>query len=202
MEMINYRIEQIKLKQAKEYIIQNHYSKTCGNQGICYGLFDDTDLIGVIIFAMSASNTLQEQLLGRENKKRILELHRLHIKDCTPKNTESWFISRTLKLIKEYKPELIAIVTFSDPTEGHEGIVYKATNAIYLGKTTQSGISYRDTDGKLRHRKNHDKTISISEAKELGWKVEKRLPKHKFIYLLGNRREKRYWTKQLYSKKQ
>ena len=74
----------------------------------------------------------------------------MHILDITPKNTETWFLSRCFKLLKQDKPEIRAIISFSDTTEGHEGIIYQAMSFFYCGKTSKATF-YIDSDGRLRH---------------------------------------------------
>jgi len=95
----DYRVEKIKPKLAKEYIHKNHYSHN--GPSPCYGLFDKNDLIGVCMFATPCSENVRASLWGENTKDHVIELHRLHILDVTPKNTESWFISRVLKELKK-----------------------------------------------------------------------------------------------------
>ena len=99
--MKNYDVKRISCAQAKEYIIKNHYSHGCHNgPSPCYGLFDNEQLIGCLMFATPCSEAVRASVFGAEYKDNVTELHRLHILDVTPKNTESWFISRCLKLLK------------------------------------------------------------------------------------------------------
>ena len=87
---------------AKEYIIEHHYSHGCHNgPSPCYGLFEKEKLIGVLMFATPCSENVRSSVFGKEYKDSITELHRLHILDCTPSNTESWFISQCFKKIKK-----------------------------------------------------------------------------------------------------
>ena len=169
---------------AKDYIRENHYSHGSHNGASpCFGLFDNDNLIGVLMFATPCSENVRSSIFGEEYKNHVTELHRLHIKDCTPKNTESWFISRVLKLLKEIKPTIWAVISFSDSTEGHEGTIYKATNAYMLG-TTGKATFYRDNDGRLRHPRQSGVNIKKEEAEKLGWKPEKRGAKNRYLYLL------------------
>ena len=192
-ENLNYTIKKIKKNEAVKYIQEHHYSKTCSpNPFPCYGLFNNK-LIGVLMFAVPCSENVRSSFLGKKYKKRITELHRLHILDIAPFNTESWFISKCLKLLKQIQPEIWGIVSFADPNEGHNGTIYKATNAYYLGKSNKATF-YRDQKGRLRHprQKTHINgkrvtfNLSIKEAKIRGWKPEIRQGKNRYFYLLPN----------------
>ena len=183
--MIDYEIRRIDAKIAKEYIKKNHYTHGCHNgPSPCYGLFDSGKLIGVLMFATPCSENVRASVFGESYKDSVIELHRLHILDCTPKNTESWFISRCLKLLKYDKPRIKAVISFSDSTEGHTGIIYKATNAYFIGKTGNA-IFYRDKAGRLHHPHNNGKNITKEYAKEIGWIPEKRFSKNRYLYLIA-----------------
>jgi hypothetical protein len=184
MGLIDYSILKIPAKVAKEYIRQNHYSHGSHNgPSPCYGLYDQENLIGVLMFATPCSEAVRSSVFGCEYKDNVTELHRLHIMDVTPKNTESWFISRCLKLLKQDKSQIWSVLSFSDLTEGHEGTIYKATNAYRLG-TTSRATFYRDQDGRLRHPRQCGVNITPVIAKELGWTIEVRDAKNRFMWLL------------------
>ena len=182
--MKNYQVKVISCKEGKEYIIKNHYTHGCHNApSPCVGLFEEERLIGVCAFACPCSENVRASVFGVDYKDSVTELHRLHILDITPKNTESWFISRALKLLKEVKPKIKAVISFSDTTVGHEGTIYKATNAYRIGKTG-SAVFYRDADGRLRHPHQNGVNITLQMAKERGWTPEKRQSKNRYLYLL------------------
>ena len=183
--MKDYKVKRITCKEAKEYIVKNHYSHGCHNgPSPCYGLFENDNLIGCLMFATPCSENVRASVFRVEHKDSVTELHRLHILDVTPKNTESWFISRCLKLLKQDKPQIKAVLTFADKTEGHEGIIYKATNAYFCG-VTSSALFFRDENGRLIHPHQCGINITKEKAKELGWKFEKRFSKNRFLYLLA-----------------
>ena len=195
--MKNYDVKRISCAQAKEYIIKNHYSHGCHNgPSPCYGLFDNEQLIGCLMFATPCSEAVRASVFGAEYKDNVTELHRLHILDVTPKNTESWFISRCLKLLKSDKPQIKAVITFSDTTIGHNGTIYKATNAYRCGQTGNATF-FLDENGRLRHPRQNGVNITSEMALERGWKPVKRGAKNRFIYLLYNSKKEKKFLKQL-----
>ena len=182
--MKDYDVVLIKSSLAKEYIKKNHYSKGCHNgPSPCFGLFDGDKLIGVLMFATPCSEAVRSSVFGVDYKNHVIELHRLHIMDITPKNAESWFIAKCLKELKKVKPQIWGVLSFADLTEGHEGIIYKATNAYHLGFTCKSTF-FLDKDGRLRHPRQNGANISKDYAEKLGWKPVKRDSKVRYLWLL------------------
>lgn len=194
--MINYDVRRISTKEAKTYIHKYHYSHGSHNApSPCYGLFDADNLLGVLMFATPCSENVRASIFGKENVSHVIELHRLHILDVTPRNTESWFISRCLKLLKQDKPNIWGVISFSDMSEGHTGVIYQATNAYFCGTTSKSTF-YIDTDGRLRHPRQCGVNITKDKAKELNWKPIKRDSKNRYLWILPNNK---FHKKQLLS---
>jgi hypothetical protein len=184
-----YVVKIIKCGEAKDYIRRNHYSKGSHNgPSPCFGLYIDSTLIGVLMFATPCSENVRSSVFGTEHKTHVTELHRLHVADYylgsrVPKGTTSWFISQSLKALKKIKPTIWGVITFADSTEGHRGTVYKATNALYCGMTSPSTF-YLDEKGTLRHPRQNGVNISRESATERGWRAVRRLSKHRFLYFL------------------
>ena len=183
----SYTVQKISAKIAKEYIHKNHYSKGSHNgPSPNYGLFDNGNLIGVLMFSTPCSENVRSSLFGPAYKDAVIELHRLHILDVTPKNTETWFIAKCIKLLKIDRPETLGIISFADPTENHSGIIYKASNFLKCGKSSKA-MFYKDKDGRLRHPRQCGVSITRKMAKERGWEECPREGKHRFIYLLNKK---------------
>lgn len=184
--MKNYLVKNIPSKVGKTFIRDHHYSKSCHNgPSPCYGLFEEESMIGVLCFATPCSENVRASVFGKDYKDNVTELHRLFVVDNTPKNTESWFISKCLKLLKKNKPEIWAVLSFADSTMGHNGTIYQATNAIYCGLTSKATF-YLDSNGSLRHPRQNGVNISVDDAITRGWCPVKRLAKHRYLYLLPN----------------
>lgn len=178
--MIDYQVKRIPAKEAMQYICKYHYSHGCHNgPSPCYGLFEQEKLIGVCLFAVPCSERVRASVLGEEYKSHVTEIHRLHILDCTPKNTESWFISRCLKLLKKDKPGIWAVIAFSDLTAGHTGVIYKASNVYRLG-TTRKMRFYINETGRLRHPRQCGHNTTVAEAKEKGGNLSCEIQKTAF----------------------
>ena len=191
----NYRVGRMKAGLAKEFVREHHYAHGSHNgPSPCYGLYEENELIGVLMFATPCSEAVRSSLFGKEHKDAVTELHRLVILDGTPRNTESWFIARCLRLLLEDKPKIRGIISFADPTAGHVGTIYKASNFLIAGRSGKA-VFYRDQDGRLRHPRQCGVNISKAEAHRRGWTAETRLGKYRYIKIVGpNRMEVKKFT--------
>ena len=172
-----------------------------------HSFFDEMEkkLIGVIIYgytvARNGVKSISETLENRE----VLELKRLWIEDGYGSNIESYVIAQSLKRIKNEKPEVKVIISYADPCENHTGIIYKATNWKYQGtKVSHSGNMYQysfDGEKWLSPRALQAK-IGVCGLKDvlkvypdIQYKLIER--KHRYLYFLCNRGEKKRLIKQL-----
>jgi len=163
---------------VKHLFLTHHYLKSMP-AGILsvYGLFDKNKLDISIGGAVFCNGRIQYD-------KKYIEFSRMFIINDLGKNTESWFVSRALNMLKEEKPHIQAVVSFADGTQGHVGTIYQALNAIYYG-TSGKATFYRDGDGRLRHPRQNGTNITKETAQVLNWIPEKREAKHRYLFLLG-----------------
>ena len=127
----------------------------------------------------------------RETHKRyggpVLELARLWAKDCCPKNTETWMIAASVRLLRKSRPELVGLVSYADPSVGHSGIIYRASGWSHdgmqdEGRKTPRCDYFDKTTGK--------KVARFSHAKKMGIEVDRkhRTPKHRYYLPLIQKR--------------
>lgn len=185
--MIDYSVRQIRGGEGRDYLRDRHYTRSCHNGPMCWGLFDGDYMLGVIAFATPSSEAVRASVFGPDHKNRVTELHRLFVEDGTPKNTESYFISRGLTGLLGVRPSLRGVISFADSTEGHIGIIYQATNALFCGTTGKSRF-YRDGEGRLRHPRQNGVNISLDEAERRGWTPEMRNAKNRYLFLVGDKK--------------
>lgn len=190
--MNGYEVRQIPGGQGRDFIKTHHYSRGCHNGPMCWGLFTGGRLIGVCAFATPNSENVRASVFGVEHKAHVTELHRLVVLDETPTNTESWFIAQALRGLKVYRPGVWAVLSFADESEGHRGVIYQATNALYQGTTGRARF-WRDPDGRLRHPRQNGHNVTPCEATERGWVAEWRAAKHRYLYVIGDGPKHRRW---------
>jgi hypothetical protein len=188
---MDYTIKQIDSKSATKMVVENHYLHRRASTMFAYGLFDGEEMIGCVIYGKPASNALCVGVCGPEESSKVLELTRLWIKDGTPKNTESFLIGRSLRLLPKDKD---IIVSYAEIGAGHIGVVYQATNWIYTGMSDRH-VEWR-LDGKSASHSRHlfDEHGGVNGAKAyFGERLERheRPRKHRYIYFNTNNKWRR-----------
>jgi len=111
------------------------------------------------------------------------ELARLWLKDEMPRNSESWFIGRAIRHVKQCHPTVHTLVSYADPQHGHQGIIYKASNWTYDGVTDSDRKTPRFSyfvDGKEIGRVSHANGRTVEKVRRTG--------KHRFYYKLGRKK--------------
>lgn len=138
----------------ERFVETHHYSKSINGvmTDYCFGLYDGEELIGAMIYGRLAMANAWKKY--SDNMEEVIELRRLCCIDDTPTNTESYFIGKTLRWLRD-NTEVKVIVSYADCNYNHEGIIYQASNFRYEGKTSAGRVILRKADG----RRYHDKAI-------------------------------------------
>ena len=164
------QIELLSRAEALPFIHKNHYSRGSHANPRCYGTRVDGMLVAVAAFATPCSEAVRSQFFGPSEKNAVTELHRLVAVTWPdrPRNFLSRFLVAALARLKEDCPEKRLCVSFADPTEGHTGAIYKATNWLLVGSTPPAWF-YRDNTGRLRHPRQNGHNVSKQEAAVVRW---------------------------------
>jgi len=111
------------------------------------------------------------------------------------KNAESNFISKCFKKLKEDYPNIKLIFSYADSKAGHIGIIYQASNGIYVGLKSGKTTYFKMKDGVLIHsrtanrwKKNKNKNLYKIDFDE---KIIDGFKKHLYLFILGNKDEKK-----------
>jgi len=132
MEINKFIIKPIDKKTERAFLAKWHYSKKAvPNSSVILGCFNGVRLIGSISFG-KIINCIP--IFEDEPNTSGLELNRLALVDDAPKNSESWFLMHSVKiLVKNYK-WLRFIHTWADGLFCQGGTIYKACGFDYLRK--------------------------------------------------------------------
>lgn len=185
-------VREIEKQVAQKMSIENHYLHRKAPCMQAFGLFDhesNSELVGILLFGVSASSTLLKGICGPEEAGNVFELTRLWVKDGTPKNTESFFISQCLK---QSKREIV--VSFADSTAKHVGYVYQATNWLYTGLSAKFKDPKHKGEFAGRHHTGWAHGMSNQEIRDKwGDLVEfvERPRKHRYIYIQASKKRKK-----------
>lgn len=185
-------VRQINREDCAPFILGIHYAKRWPSISYAFGLFDGSELIGVVTYGTPPSSPLRRGIAGDEYSTKVLELNRLCLK-YNRKNEASRLVGASLRML----PESI-VISFADTEQGHKGYVYQACNFTY------HGLSAKRTDWKVKGKEHlHGQTIAdefrgvknraqaMREKYGDDFYLAPRPRKHRYIYLAGCRRFKK-----------
>lgn len=171
-----YDVKSIETYLTKEWLLYKHYAKRMCSISYAFGLFKENILVGVCTYGMPPNYV--EMMAWKPYD--LLELNRLVVDDNLDKNTLSYFVSNTLKMLP--KPKVL--ISYSDFSKGHNGYIYQATNWYYTGIGSVGQNIFHLKDGTDRHQR-HNKKIDLS----LIDKIEKTTGKARYYYFIGNKKQ-------------
>lgn len=194
-----YYVERIFFDDYKEWILKKHYAHRMPSISYAFGLFDDKKILqGVCTFGRPPVNNQRVGVCGEKFRSSVFELNRLIVNQNEP-NITSFFVSQCLKQLNGK----MIIISYADTEFNHHGYIYQACNFIYCGLTEKR------TDWKIEGKEHlHNQSISyMARGKEnrREWieknigeiKLQQRSRKHRYIYFIGTKKEKKEMIKSL-----
>lgn len=196
----SYIVELVDRKDIKDFIEKWHYSHSINGlrSSYCFALYyldietNTKVMVGAIIYGKLAMASVWKKYGETEDD--VIELRRLAMIDSTVRNSESYFIGKTLRWLKS-NTTIKKVVSYSDLYYNHIGTIYKATNFLQTGKTVSGRkIVYNN---KLYHDKAIRAKYTNGKLKPFSKKIKEALdngeayyiktpPKNIFIYTLRN----------------
>lgn len=145
-----FRVELTNLQTIREFVEHWHYSNnvTGLRADHCFRLMYEGQMIGAMIYGTVGMPNAWKRYVEKEED--LIELRRLCCIDNTPKNTESYFIGKTIKWLKK-NTDYTRIISYADTFRGHEGTIYKASNFTHGGMSP--GGKMLEYQGRLYHDK-------------------------------------------------
>lgn len=133
---------------ARAFVQRHHYSGSYPAARCRVGLYRTEGLhvrtlIGVAVFSVPMSYAALEKHCGT---RQAVELGRFVLLDDVGANAETWFLSRAFSALRDAKPDVEAVLSYSDPIRrraadgslvlpGHVGTIYQAHNARHVGRS-------------------------------------------------------------------
>ena len=184
MSKVDLRVDWCSYEAAKYAVMHWHYSKTMpAGKLLKIGAWEDGEFIGCVIFGRGAIYHIGDPY-GLEQTE-CCELVRVALRQhSTP---TSRIVSIAIGMVKRQSPQLRLLVSYADSKEGHLGILYQATNWVYVGGTSAPWIRVRE---ELRHPRSVNAQYGTWS---LGW-IQEHIdpeselvpmpPKYKYLYPL------------------
>ena len=179
-------------------LLYKHYAKAIPGIMYAFGLYNTQDKLQAICCYGTPANNHNNEL----GHFKMIELVRLVANENLPKNTLSFFLSKTLKML----PTPLSIISYADQGKNHSGYIYQATNWLYTG--LGGGVDYYID---LRNKEIHSRIMSdyrlkwphLSRneiAKKLEWTKIKGTYKHRYFTFAGDKKDKKIWRKLILEK--
>lgn len=176
--------------QTYDWLMHKHYAKRIPSISFAYGLYDQKNILqGICTIGKPPSPSLCDGICGKENSEYVFELNRLCVNEGLPKNTLSMFVGKVLNLL----PKTI-IVSYADTSQNHHGYIYQATNWVY------TGLSDKRSEWRKKNSNNHSKSLCDKYTTEFmresdDFEMLERPRKHRYVYFVGSKKQKKYWLK-------
>ena len=209
-------IEKAKKDIVYDIVVNKHYAKCWTAASDIYAIYYKSGehkffneevhkLIGCVVYGNPVGFRVVKSICEEFTDDDVLELKRLWIEDGYGKNIESYCIAQTLKMLKKDSPQTKVVISYADPSANHKGIIYRASNWLYQGNEIGTGDAYMyrypNTENWLSDRAigeqlgtNGLKAV-LSKIPDMEYK--RKLRKHRYIYFLCNRKEKKRLIKEL-----
>ena len=160
-ELKQWVVKRVDRSEIRHFIEKWHYSNSINGciADYCYALYDTNDVMkGAMFFGRMAMANQWKRF--SKNPEDVIELRRLCCVDDTPRNAESYFIGKCLKLLrKDWRKG--TVVSYADKEYGHAGTIYKASNFKMVGEIKGARVIV------WGDKKYHDKTIRTKYKGEL-----------------------------------
>lgn len=171
------RVVPCSVRDVNEFVRLHYLGKRPGVVVLAMMMLRDVFAVGFIAYALPPPET------AKRYGGLTWEMARLWISDDVPRNGESWLIAQSVRHIKREHPNVTALVTYADPSAGHQGTIYRAANWTPDGHTDEGRSTPRfdlqDTQtGKRYGRRSH--VPDGAETRRLP-----RVSKSRFVYRLA-----------------
>lgn len=153
MALDGWKVERVNRVFIKDFIESWHYSGSINGciSDYCYALFNPKgELCGAMFYGRMAMANQWKRF--SESPDDVIELRRLCCIDDTPKNAESFFIGRTLRMLRKDWGKG-TVVSYADKEYGHGGVIYRASNFKMIGEIKGARVIL------WNGKRYHDKTI-------------------------------------------
>lgn len=189
-----YQVHAVKPHVTHEWLKYKHYAKRLPLIVAAYGLYEGPILKGVCTFGNPPRAMNNADCIFDSYSVKTVELNRLCVEDNLPKNALSFFLSSVLQMISGP----CCVVSYADHSQGHHGYIYQATNWIYTGKNQVHDRQIILDQVEVHPRTAVKKSGSVKEfCKEHGAQLGEYTYKHRYLYFVGTKNERRKMHKSL-----
>ncbi len=180
------RVLPIPVLVAKQLLCREHYLHSLpGGTKLTFGVFLGSRLLGAL--TLGAGPFLAYQLVEGAAPDDCLTLTRLWLSDELPVNSESRVIGIVLRALRTHSAVKF-LISYADPSHGHFGTIYQATNWLYTGLSEAMSL-YDVGDGAPRHSRSVAHAYGTHSVRYLTGqgvpvKLVPQARKHRYVYFI------------------
>ena len=169
-------------KIAVPFVKAHHYSGTVvNNSKLHFGAFLDGKLHGILSYGSSMDKNKIIGLVKGTEWNEFLELNRMAFDEYLPRNSESYCIGKSIRLIKKNAPQIKWIISFADGCSCGDGTIYRASNFVLTGIKRNENICILP-DGRKIHKMSLEGAGGNTPRKELGGKSYLEVTQGKYCF--------------------
>lgn len=182
-------------KAIKYACLHFHYARSVPSSQYAYNVYENGEWCGVIIYSTGATVNIASPFGLVQGE--VLELVRVALNG--KQSYTSQCVAASLKKLHADAPQVKMIVSFADTGQHHLGIIYQATNWLYLGEK-DPGHGYTVVRGVKVHPRSliakygTSSTAWIKEHVDPNAQYIPPFGKHKYIFCFS-RKLRREWEK-------
>ena len=175
----DWEVADVDFKVAHKLVRELHYARGGSNTFVyLHGLYHiETGGLAGIVWWLPPTRVACESV-NKQQWQKVLSLTRMVMVPSAPKNSASFLLARSIKIIRKEK-RFVSLVTYADESQGHFGGVYRASNWNYVGRTGPYP-RWLDANGKQTAPKaTKNRTKAMMES--LGCVKQGSFYKHKYV---------------------
>jgi len=194
------QVLEISQSEARKFITQYEWLGNAGASRYCYGLMYKSELAAVVCYARPTAGAAFASMIGI-CPSGVFQLCRGASTHWAPKYAASMLIARSMKMLEARKDAKL-VVAYADPAAGEIGVVYQASNALYLGLSDSRGPGAYVIAGTRYHPRSVHRLFGCARHNVLievdrNYQRIQRTKKHRYVYVLGCEMERRRFIKRL-----
>jgi hypothetical protein len=203
IEGLSPQVLEISQAEARKFIAEYEWLGNAGASRYCYGLKYNSELAAVVCYARPTAGAAFASMI-EISPSGVFQLCRGASTHWAPKYAASMLISRSMKML-EVRKDAKLVVAYADPAAGEIGIVYQASNALYLGLSDSRGPGAYVIAGTSYHPRSVHRIFGCARHKVLvevdpNYQRIQRTKKHRYVYVLGGEMERQRHIKRLTSR--
>ena len=172
-------------KAAEKTIVAGHYAHSVSSGKSYYFAVGEA----LVVFSIPANKNVARYLTG-DAASAVWELSRLWAPDGHDRDLLTRAISAGVLILRRQEPSVDAVVSYADPSQGHQGGVYRAASWVPHGQSEEVRAYRKGPDSPIVARRafhSGSRSMTKAEIEAQGYTQLKLPGKHRFVRILSKK---------------